>query len=1182
MAGRRILALTPRRADIPSGAEVALLSLLQWLAGRGWDVSVVCGSPSPSGVSEGILGGVRVHYGHREPSIPDLCGALRPDAVILQLAWIKYAPGLRARGVATAAMLHTAGDASVVQRYAESISLVVPNCLTTAALAFGARRVHVLNPPLGDPSRWRARRPDVWAPGRPLVTAQVNLAEVKGGGLFRWLAGQLQGRMQFVGVQGGYGNQHIDAVPAGVRLVESVERIAEVLIGTDLLLAPSLSESYGMAVREALLSGVPVVASRLPGIEEAIGERTAAAVLLAPNDQAGWLAELERRLQGQAQAEAWAAAGDYATRHEGDEGAGLERFEAALSRAVDEDGGRVVVCNSGGGAEMGQDSPKHSRRQARAAVAASTAPVPVAAPSAVFAPSWSSPPLAAASRWPVGSKLHVGCGGKVIAGWLNTDTKPGVGPDGVVDLSTADLPAATFDAIYACHVLEHCFPEETPLILARCLRALRPGGTLRLAVPDLRKIIRGCDETEKGHPEYFGADLNAPLFGDYRRGALEPDRHRQGFTLRRLTKLLEDAGFVAVREWVPAQYPEIAAIRDWSAWPTITLNLEADRPTGPGKGKAKVDVSVLLGTVDRPQMLRECVESVRASLAGSGLAHEVVVAYGREDDASLPWMREQRDVVPVLGGMQGAIEAFNRAYRASKGRVICQINDDVLVDGDSLAKAVAYLDQTPGAAGVVFQYDRGDGKGYRNDRLGGALHPNQLVAPRETCEAVVERIGAFWGDDKHRTDKTYGGDSAFGAVCRHLGLVLCTVPGATCRDRMHEADDALRQANRHVAADHGQRWREMYGPMLTGPAVGPGRDEWPNIYLPRPGSQPRRSPVDAGPPERLLHLCGRNASEPLDSHREAFAAMGPTVELPWIMLGDEMPRKVLDAAEAHRPTLVWWQIQDKGKVDPALIRELRRRVPSDCLILYWSGDVRRGATQPPAEWQVELGGLLDLSLDDDCTEPVRLRNAGVRGTGYLQCGYCDKEFSPGLTAQVERVAVFTGTDYRWIDGGKRSELFRRVGQLLPGALRLHGTGWRQEELRGVIVDRPLDRLACAAVYRSAPVVVSQSCFDGGPDALRRYTSDRLRRIMGAGGVAAVRRFPDQEGLGLREGVNCLCWDTPEDLAALLKDWLRPERDAERQLIKEEAARVARENWTWKVAAENLLAIVRAERQRRRS
>lgn len=1180
MAGRRILALTPRRADIPSGAEVALLSTMSWLARRGWEPVVVCGAPSPSGGTERVISGVRVHFGHREPSLPDLCASLRPDVAFLQLGWLKYAPGLRARGVATAAMLHTLGDAKVVQQYGESIGLVLPNCRTTAAAALGTRRSYTLYPPLGDKARWQARRPDAWAPGRPLVVVQVNVADVKGGELFRWLARQLPpSSVRFVAVRGGYGSQREDVLPSDVRVVGPYERIAEALGEADVLLAPSLSESYGMAVREALLSGVPVVASRLPGVEEAVGGQTAAAVLLRPNDQAAWMTEIERRISGAAQAEAWAAAGDYAERHAGDEATCLAGLEDALVRLVEEDAGRIVV-HGGSGGEMSRESAKHRRRQERGAVVASTAPA--AAGASGFTPSWSAPPVQ--SRWPVGTRLHVGCGGKVIAGWANTDTKPGVGPDGVVDLSAADLPAATFSVIYACHVLEHCFPEETPLILARCLRALQPGGTLRLAVPDLRKIIRGCDETAKGDPEFFGADLNAPLFGDYRRGALEPDRHRQGFTLRRLTLLLEDAGFVSVREWVPSQYPEIAAIRDWSAWPTITLNLEADRPAGPERGRAKVDVSVLLGTVDRPQMLRECVESVRASLAGSGLAHEVVVAYGREDDASLPWMRQQPDVVPVLGGMQGAIEAFNRAYRASKGRVICQLNDDVLVDGDSLARAVAYLDQTPGAAGVVLQYDRGDGKGYRNDRLGGALHPNQLVAPRETCEAVVDRIGAFWGDAEHRTDKTYGGDSAFGAVCRHLGLVLCTVPGATCRDRMHEADDALRQANRQVAADHGQRWREMYGPMLTGPAVTPGPDEWPSVYLPRPGSQPRRSPVEAGPPERLLHLCGRNASEPLTSHREALAAMGPTVELPWMMLGDEMPRKVLEAAEAHRPTLVWWQIQDHGKVDPALIRELRRRVPSDCLILNWSGDVRRGATQPPAEWQVELGGLLDLSLDDDCTEPVRLRNAGVRGTGYLQCGYCDKEFSPGPgpAVQTERVAVFTGTDYRWLDGGKRSELFRRVGQLLPGALRLHGTGWRQEELRGVIVDRPLDRLACAAVYRSAPVVVSQSCFDGGPDALRRYTSDRLRRIMGAGGVAAVRRFPDQEGLGLREGVNCLCWDTPEDLAALLKDWLRPERDAERQRIREAAARVARENWTWRVVAENLLAIVRAERQRRRS
>lgn len=60
-------------------------------------------------------------------------------------------------------------------------------------------------------------------------------------------------------------------------------RLADAYRTADLLIAPSRSESYGMAVAGALARGIPVVASRVGGIEEAIAGNPAA-VLVPPND----------------------------------------------------------------------------------------------------------------------------------------------------------------------------------------------------------------------------------------------------------------------------------------------------------------------------------------------------------------------------------------------------------------------------------------------------------------------------------------------------------------------------------------------------------------------------------------------------------------------------------------------------------------------------------------------------------------------------------------------------------------------------------------------------------------------------------------------------------------------------------------------------------------------------------
>ena len=52
------------------------------------------------------------------------------------------------------------------------------------------------------------------------------------------------------------------------------------------------------------------------------------------------------------------------------------------------------------------------------------------------------------------------------------------------------FPDATFDVVYHSHVLEHIDREAAPGFLRECLRVLRPGGTLRVVVPDLERLAR--------------------------------------------------------------------------------------------------------------------------------------------------------------------------------------------------------------------------------------------------------------------------------------------------------------------------------------------------------------------------------------------------------------------------------------------------------------------------------------------------------------------------------------------------------------------------------------------------------------------------------------------------------------------------------------------------------------------
>lgn len=88
--------------------------------------------------------------------------------------------------------------------------------------------------------------------------------------------------------------------------------------------------------------------------------------------------------------------------------------------------------------------------------------------------------------------LNLGCGGRRHPGWTNADLTP-AGPDVLaVDLRRPlPFPDDAFDAVYSSHVLEHLTPFEARGFLHEIRRVLRPGGVVRIVVPDLEGIVRG-------------------------------------------------------------------------------------------------------------------------------------------------------------------------------------------------------------------------------------------------------------------------------------------------------------------------------------------------------------------------------------------------------------------------------------------------------------------------------------------------------------------------------------------------------------------------------------------------------------------------------------------------------------------------------------------------------------------
>lgn len=87
--------------------------------------------------------------------------------------------------------------------------------------------------------------------------------------------------------------------------------------------------------------------------------------------------------------------------------------------------------------------------------------------------------------------LNLGCGYYFHSDWTNVDfVSTGAGVIAHNLREGIPFPEESFDVIYHSHVLEHFPKTEAGFFLEECFRVLRPGGILRVVVPDLEQMAR--------------------------------------------------------------------------------------------------------------------------------------------------------------------------------------------------------------------------------------------------------------------------------------------------------------------------------------------------------------------------------------------------------------------------------------------------------------------------------------------------------------------------------------------------------------------------------------------------------------------------------------------------------------------------------------------------------------------
>lgn len=217
-------------------------------------------------------------------------------------------------------------------------------------------------------------------------------------------------------------------------------------------------------------------------------------------------------------------------------------------------------------------------------------------------------------------------------------------------------------------------------------------------------------------------------------------------------------------------------------------------------------ISFIFGTYNRVNLLRTCLDSIyeamRSVPAGPvGTNFEIIVADGGSTDGTHALL-DRSNTRMVYGGREGAVRAFNAAYKEAVGDYIVTLNDDCILAPTAIVAAKALLDTDEKIGQVAFGYTRQTAQVIIEEICSGRPYANFGMIRTGVAMAAADICGGFW-NPRYRT---YGGDTELSCWVWRLGYRVEPIRKPLVQDLLH--DDALRAAN--------------YGP----PAVADGRLFW--------------------------------------------------------------------------------------------------------------------------------------------------------------------------------------------------------------------------------------------------------------------------------------------------------------------------------------------------------------------
>jgi predicted SAM-dependent methyltransferase len=186
-------------------------------------------------------------------------------------------------------------------------------------------------------------------------------------------------------------------------------------------------------------------------------------------------------------------------------------------------------------------------------------------------------------------KLHLGCGSRIVEGWLNADKFSSRADIYLDAYRRFPFPDGSFQLVYAEHLIEHIRIDRVERFLREVYRVLEPDGLFRFSCPDLelfasryvagdRKffapVLSHFERKRKTepHPKYW---VLRTIGGAFMSRAMHFHNHRWMYDFETLRSCLTEIGFASVtKETYRHSVVDEAAAMDGAvrAWESLYID----------------------------------------------------------------------------------------------------------------------------------------------------------------------------------------------------------------------------------------------------------------------------------------------------------------------------------------------------------------------------------------------------------------------------------------------------------------------------------------------------------------------------------------------------------------------------------------------------------------------------------